>query len=75
MRNKWIFARKMFKEVKKSENPNNNEGNEQVNNNKQQNNANPTTREMNMIQVNCCKQMFTELKKIKNINNKQEMNT
>jgi hypothetical protein len=65
----------MFKEVKKSENPNNNEGNEQVNNNKQQNNANPTTREMNMIQVNCCKQMFTELKKIKNINNKQEMNT
>jgi len=40
-------------------NPNNNEGSDQVekkeDNNKQQDNANPTMREMNMIQVDCCK--------------------
>jgi hypothetical protein len=36
-------CKKKFKETQKIGNPNNNEGNEQVDNNKQQDNANPTT--------------------------------
>ncbi len=34
-------------------------------------NANPTMWEMNMIQVDCCKEMFIETKKFGNPNNKQ----
>jgi hypothetical protein len=33
-----------------------------------------TTREMNMIQADCCKEMFKETKKNGNPNNKQELN-
>jgi len=49
------------KRNKKIGNPNNNEGNDQIkqeDNNKEENNANPTMREMNMTQVDCCKEMF-----------------
>ncbi len=34
----------------------------QEDNNKQQDNANPTMQEMNTIQVDCCKKMFTKIK-------------
>ncbi len=44
----------------------NNKGNDQVNNNKQQDNANPTMWEMNTIQVDCCKEVFIKTKKSKN---------
>jgi hypothetical protein len=54
-RNKWIVMG----------NPNN-KGNDQVNNNKQQDNANPTMWEMNTIQVDCCKEVFIKTKKSKN---------
>ncbi len=37
---------------------------EQEGNNKQQDNANPTTWEMNMIQMDCCKNIFIKTKKI-----------
>ncbi len=55
-------CKKMFKESKKSETqPKMKEMIKQTikNNNKQQDNANPTPWEMNMIQVDCCKEVFT----------------
>ncbi len=49
-------------------NPNNNKGNEQEDNNKQQDNVNPTMQEMNTIQVDCCKKCVQKQNKIKNLN-------
>jgi hypothetical protein len=54
---------------KKMRNPNN-KGNEQEDNNKQQDNVNPTTREMNTIQVDCCKKCVKKQNKIRNPTNK-----
>jgi hypothetical protein len=57
-------CKKMFTKTKFI-NPNNNEWNEQENNNKQQDNANPTMQEMNIIQVDCCKKCWKKQKKSK----------
>jgi hypothetical protein len=57
-----------LKKKKKQKNwkPKQQRGNDQIkqeDNNKEENNANPTMREMNMTQVDCCKEMFIYKKK------------
>ncbi len=65
LKKKWIIIIYFFIETKKQK-PKQKQRKwtsiKQEDINKQQDNANPTMQEMNTIQVDCCKKMFTKIK-------------